>query len=180
MAQGKSCRAIAVLAGVLQKKSPTGPRRCLVHVDKTVIAVARQQFDGDQRVTPDSLLPPRAAGREARLPQPSRGHRKLADCRSANRYRAGSVEKSVDLLLVERLLDDVKIQRSIVNAPAEGEFRIVVAERQHIAGQARLEHGALRKTVPVRTQARLQNDALCRGPRVLRITARLRGVSLRD
>ena len=91
----------------------------LVDIHKTVIAVARQQFDAEKRVPANFLLPSRAAGGETRLPQSVRGKHKLADRRTANRHSAGWVEKNIDLLLIERLLNYGEIQRSIVDAPSE-------------------------------------------------------------
>jgi len=126
------------------------------------------------------LLPSRARGCETRLPKAARGKQKLTDHRTVDRNCPRRIEKSIDLVLIERLLDHGEIQRSIVDAPPHRELGVVIAERQHIARKPRLKHGALRKTVPVRAQACLQNQALYRRPIVLYIAAGLCVRSLRS
>ena len=119
------------------------------------MAVARQQFHGKNCFFPDALLPTGAGDIEKRLLQAVRGHHERAGCRARGHRARGGIVERVHLLLVLCLPQHRKIQRNIVNAPADGKFSAAVCERQIVDSGARLHQCLVEKLVPISTQTDL-------------------------
>src|SRR5262245_9767099 len=131
-------------------------------------SVPREQFEAHKSISPEFLLPARAGRLKSRLPQSAGGQHELAHDRTWRDDVPSGVVKGVDLLLIQDLSDDCKIERRVVDSPPEREFAAIVPERQHISGHPRFSHGALREAVPIGAQTHLKNKTLAHGPRVLR------------
>src|SRR5262249_40070588 len=128
----------------------------------------------NQRVRFELLLPTCAHYRETGLPEAAGWQGKLAHSgRRREQHPSCVVVKDVDLPLVETLGDHREIQWRVVDAPAEREFCVALAEGQKIAGQTRLNHGALREATPVDPQTGFQNEPLGHRPGVLHVSASL-------
>ena len=130
----------------------------MVNEGEAVSAVPREKFETNESVSPEFFLPPRAGRLKPRLVQGTRRQHELADDRSWRSHGSGGIIKGVHLLLVQDLSDEREIERPIVNAPTERNLGAVVTERQHVGRHARLGHRALRKAVPIRAQAHLENE----------------------
>src|SRR5438034_2031602 len=136
-------------------------------------AVAREQIQANQHLRPKPLLPARARGHKTRLLETACRQRELAHNRAWWNHVAGGVVKRVDLLLIEPLSNQPHVKGRVINAPAQRQFRAIIAERQHVGRDARLGHGALGEAVPVRAQARAKNEIFADRPGILRVGARL-------
>jgi len=121
VAEGESGGAVAVLASVLEEKNAAGLRGLLGRVDEAVRTVAGEECEGEEGVVDKFLLPAGAGGGEARLMEAACGKKELV-CDGRTDDGAGGVEEGVELLLIESLADERKIQRGVVNAPADGDF----------------------------------------------------------
>ena len=75
---GKSGRAVAVLAMILKEKNSAGLRGLLVDVSELMVAVAGEEFEAEQRIAFDFLLPAGAGNGEARLLKAAGGKHELA------------------------------------------------------------------------------------------------------
>lgn len=171
VAEGDGGGAIAVFASALQEESAARLRGLLIDVGEAVSAVAGEEIEGEERIVGELLLPACAAGGEARLLEAVRGQKELADYGAWSEDGAGGVIEGVDLLLVESLADEREIERRVVDAPAEGNFRGVAAEGEDVGGDAGASHGALRKAIPIGAQAGLQDEILRGRPSVLHVGA---------
>src|SRR5438034_4352797 len=132
-------------------------------------AVAREQIQANQHLRPKPLLPARARGHKTRLLETACRQRELAHNRAWWNHVAGGVVKRVDLLLIEPLSNQPHVKGRVINAPAQRQFRAIIAERQHVGRDARLGHGALGEAVPVRAQARAKNEIFADRPGILRV-----------
>ena len=101
------------------------------------------------------------------------GESELAGDLAARDDVAGVVIKGVELALIERLADEREVERGVVDAPADGNFRGVVAEGKEVGGEAGASHGALREAVPVGAQASLEHEEFGKRPSVLEVAAGL-------
>src|SRR5215472_3791556 len=166
-------RAIAVLALILKQKNSARLRGLLVHIGEAMGAVAREQIQGNERIAPKLLLPASAGGRKARLRETPCGQDEPAQHRAWRNHVGGGIVERVDLLLIESLSNERKVKGHVVNAPAQREFRAIIAEWQNVARDARFGHGASGEAVPVRAQSGLKDEVPAEGPGILRVGARL-------
>src|SRR5258708_6259345 len=133
MARRYRGRAVAVLAMILEEKNSSGLRGLLVDVGKLVISVSRQELKADQGVVSDFLLPASAGAGEARFVESAGGQPELADDGRGKDRHSRTVVKRIELALVQRLANQRKIERGVVDSPSKRELRAVVAEWEGIA-----------------------------------------------
>src|SRR6266699_2817210 len=119
VARGNSGTAVAVLALVLEKKNSTGLCGLLVNKRESMIAIAGLQFEVDERVVRELLLPARAGNGEARLLQAGRRQHELACDRAEDHHRSCGIVKGLELSLIKDLADKREIEWRVVDAPSE-------------------------------------------------------------
>src|SRR5215467_14122368 len=120
MARREGSRTIAILPVTLKQKNPAGLRRLLVHKSKFVRAIAHQKFQANQRVMAKLLLPARAGCLKSRLTQTASRQYELANNRAWSNDISQRVIESVNLLLVQDLAYECKIERRVVDSPSKG------------------------------------------------------------
>src|SRR5438270_13146234 len=106
------------------------------------MSMAAAKIQLHPRVPPDFLLPSRARGRRARLPEPAEGEYELTCDWCGHRNGSGAVEKCVYLPLIECLRKHRHVQRRVVNSPPDGKLGAVVTKRKHIGRELRSDHCA--------------------------------------
>ena len=167
MPRGDGGAAIFVAPRGLQKKSAADLPRVGSLESEFAVAVARQQFHGEDGLLPDAFLPAGAGDIEKRLLQSVRGHHKRAGGGARGHRAGGGIEERVHLLLVLRLAEHGKIKRNIVNSPADGKFSAAVRKRQVIHRGARLHQRLAHKLIPIAAQADLRHPVRTQAPVVL-------------
>jgi len=106
----------------LQEKDAAGLRGLLVNVGEAVRTVASEEFEPEERVVGNFLLPADAGNCKTRLLKAASGKKELANDGALHDDLAGGVVKGVELLLIESLADEREIKRGVVDAPANGNF----------------------------------------------------------
>src|SRR5260370_34929125 len=100
VAGGNGGGAVAVLAVILKKKNSAGLRWLLVEKSETVIAVAGEEFESDEGVGGELLLPAGAGNGETRLAQAASGRHELAGDGPQDADRSRGVLRGGALLLM--------------------------------------------------------------------------------
>src|SRR5438034_2118971 len=103
-------------------------------------AVAREQIQANQHLRPKPLLPARARGHKTRLLETACRQRELAHNRAWWNHVAGGVVKRVDLLLIEPLSNQPHVKGRVINAPAQRQFRAIIAERDRKSTRLNSSH----------------------------------------
>ncbi len=122
MADGECGGAVAIFARVFEKEDAAGLSGLLIDVSETVRAVAREKLKSEKSIVREFLLPRGTGGFEARLMEAAAWEKELADDGRTESDFTGGIEEGVELLLVESLREEGEIERSVVDAPAEGNF----------------------------------------------------------
>ena len=97
-----------------------------------MVAIAGEEFDARERVACELLLPTGAGNHEARLVNPARRKNELACDGAEDDDRSRWIVKRVELALVQGLVDESQIERSIVDAPAERELGEIIGPGEKI------------------------------------------------
>src|SRR5438445_11221756 len=106
VARGNSGGAVAIPAVIPQKKNSAGLRRLLIDESETVIAIAGEELEADERVVRERLLPGGAGKGETRLVKPARRKNELARDGAEDADRSRGIVKGIELPLVKDLADD--------------------------------------------------------------------------
>lgn len=109
VAEGDGGGAVAVFAGVFEEKSAAGLRGLLIDISETVITIANEKLQAEERAVGKFLLPAGARSGEARLLETIGGENELADDGTGREDVTGGIVEGVDLFLVERLADEREI-----------------------------------------------------------------------
>ena len=108
VARGNSGGAVTIPAVIPQKKNSAGLRRLLIDESETVIAIAGEELEADERVVRERLLPGGAGNGETRLVKPRRKN-ELARDGAEDDDRSRGIVKGIELrwsrtwLITERL-----------------------------------------------------------------------------